>query len=859
MYRLFLTLFPLFSFSQTTIQDDFLDGDFSANPRWYGDTNRFLVNSQYELSLADSIANTATLATLSPVSLNATWELEFSFHFNPSGSNFARFYLMYNRSSADGQGQGYFLELGGSASDQISLFKTDGRQETLLLQSPVDLLDKNLNHLAVRLNRNAQHNWTLALDTLLNGSFYTLGSTMDSSYLQSQIMAWECQYTRTRSTKFFLHRIKAQGDVYQDTIPPKIDSLMVENNDLIIYFNEALDFRQKLPVQDFHLDSLQFPLACKIDSLKPRILRLSFAEPFAINTPIKLHYQNVLDCYGNAAQGESAFLNYQAQIGHLIINEIMVDPSPVVGVPPQALPESEYLELYNASPFTLNLQNWQLQLNEDYYLFPFYRMPPKSYLIVASGSHIEEFEKYGSCLDIGLSTYSLLNSGAALSLWSPDSLRVDALEYDSDWYQEPLKSEGGWSLARSESNRQCHGPEQWQASASTQGGSPGQKNAFLTEKVDSLPPQVDFMAWQEGGAIALHFNESIEHFLPNEPEDILSEPFLEIDSLTWSLNRDCLNIHLAQAPQYGQAYYLGFLDSLSDCKGNKSLFTRLPFALPVDAQEGDIVVSEILFAPKTGGADFIEIYNKSDQVFDLAHLRLAHWAQEQGPSDIKVLRAESHLFFPGDYLALSGDISFLKANYYCEQANLIAADLPSYPSSNGTFALLSSRLELIDRGAYDDDWHFQLLENTQGVSLERLDYGHLPTSKKYWQSATEKEKFATPGRANSQQTIQLERAEWEAIPPYFSPNGDGHLDLAQLNFTCEGGASILTVDIYTSKGELIRSLAEYDFREAQGYFLWDGFNDAGQLLGAGIYIAVLEYYNDQGISSLLRTPVVLSR
>jgi flagellar hook assembly protein FlgD len=105
----------------------------------------------------------------------------------------------------------------------------------------------------------------------------------------------------------------------------------------------------------------------------------------------------------------------------------------------------------------------------------------------------------------------------------------------------------------------------------------------------------------------------------------------------------------------------------------------------------------------------------------------------------------------------------------------------------------------------------------------------------------------------------MQEAEWEAIPPYFSPNGDGYLDEAQLYFKCEGGASVITLDIFSAKGEKIRSLAEYDYSAEQGYFTWDGFNSEGQLLSAGIYIAVLEYYNDQGISAVMRTPIVLSR
>jgi hypothetical protein len=390
------------------------------------------------------------------------------------------------------------------------------------------------------------------------------------------------------------------------------------------------------------------------------------------------------------------------------------------------------------------------------------------------------------------------------------------------------------------------------------GGTPGKVNTANTLAADSGPPKLEQIGWEEP-VLTLKFNESIGIAKELVMQSIQIQPSLVIDSISWSYNQDRLELHLAEAPQYGQEYALSILDSLKDCSDNASLISNRAFALPVDAQVAEVLVSEILFAPKSGGSDFIELYNASNKVFDLSHLLVSRWNNDLGAYDAQVIKSESALFFPGEYIAISEDVSFLQANYFCDGANLLAGQVPNFSSEEGGFAILNLGLIILDHGSYSDDWHFELLEEKNGISLERIDFGQLPLSEKYWQSATQNEAYATPGRLNSQQTITLEEAEWEAIPAYFTPNGDGDKDYAQLYFSYEGGSSMAKVDIFSVRGERVRSLVEYNFSAEQGYFLWDGFDNDGQLLAAGIYIAILEYYNDQGYSDKLRTPIVLSR
>lgn len=858
MLRLLLIFLPVLAFSQNSFYDDFSDGNFNLNPQWYGDSNRFSVDSQYHLALADTVANISVLATSSQIGLEAQWELEFSFQFNPSASNFARFYLLYNRSSLDGQGQGYFLEMGGSSSDQISLFRANGNQQTLLATSPVSLLNQNFNHFAVRVRRDADYHWYLELDTVLDGSFFLLSSAQDSSFVQSQIMAWQCQYTRTRSDKIFLHRVSAQGAIYRDTVAPIIDSILVGKTNLSIYFNEPIDSARSLLLQNFSIDSLLQPNLLILDPVSRRNLTLYFPQALPENQWMRLYYSAIYDLAQNSAAGEMDLLNYRAQRGHLLINEIMVDPSPPVALPPAALPESEYVEIFNNSTFPINLNNWRLQITGKDFPLPAFELAPDSFVLLVAHSKLQNFQSIASSIGISLSSSSLLNGGAEILLFSIDSLIIDALEYDISWYHEPLKSNGGWSLERVSNSFYCRGIDQWQASNDVLGGTPGRPNSESTLPADDLVSTLEQIGWKDPKLI-LKFNESIAMVNELAKEAIQIEPLLAIDSISWSNNEDEMQVHLAETPQYGEQYQLSILDSIKDCSDNRSLIKNKVFALPVEAEVGEILVSEILFSPKSGGSDFIELYNASTKVFDLSQLLVAPWNMTLGAYDAELIKTESALFFPGEYIALSEDVDFLKETYFCDQANLVASELPNFPSEEGGFAILNLGLIMIDHGNYSKDWHFKLLEEKNGVSLERIDFTQPPITGKYWQSATQKEAYATPGRSNSQQSIISKEAEWNAIPPYFSPNGDGYSDYARLFFSFEGGPSIVKAEIFSVRGERVSTIVEYHFSAERGYFLWDGFGSDGRLLGAGIYIAVLEYYNDQGFSEKRRTPIVLSR
>ena len=83
--------------AQNSLTDNFSDGDFTGNPAWTGDLDKFAVLDQ-RLQLYDQQAassNEALLMTAAPTSLNdsTSWEFFVQLDFAPSTSNHARLYL----------------------------------------------------------------------------------------------------------------------------------------------------------------------------------------------------------------------------------------------------------------------------------------------------------------------------------------------------------------------------------------------------------------------------------------------------------------------------------------------------------------------------------------------------------------------------------------------------------------------------------------------------------------------------------------------------------------------------------------------------------------------------------------------
>ena len=67
------------------------------------------------------------------------------------------------------------------------------------------------------------------------------------------------------------------------------------------------------------------------------------------------------------------------------------------------------------------------------------------------------------------------------------------------------------------------------------------------------------------------------------------------------------------------------LHNINDCQGNSEEQIDSEFVKDIWPEEGSIFINEILFNPQTGGHDYVELYNASNNFIDLSKLIIGNY------------------------------------------------------------------------------------------------------------------------------------------------------------------------------------------------------------------------------------------
>ena len=297
------------------------------------------------------------------------------------------------------------------------------------------------------------------------------------------------------------------------------------------------------------------------------------------------------------------------------------------------------------------------------------------------------------------------------------------------------------------------------------------------------------------------------------------------------------------------------VDSLTyDKSWYQSSDKAIDLIIAAEAKPRDIVINEILFNPKSGGARFVEIYNNSTNYINLSGWSLA------GLTNSRILTEENLFMPPSTYYTITNDASVLSSQYPNAQSDTFIklTSMPSLPSDEGQVSLINPSQIEIDAFSYNEDYHSPLLSDLKGISLERIKFSGQSEDPNNWFSASSTEYSATPGYENSQsRSREVQTGEISVAPLVFSPESSNGANFVTINYSFQTPGNTLNIKIVDAEGRMILELGQNVIAGKEGFLTWNGTTHQGSKARIGYYMVLLEIISPTGEIRYSKNKVVV--
>ncbi len=860
MKKIFIILPIIFSLSgYSQVADNFSDGDLTNSPTWTPDLAGNWVVATNQLRSNSSVASSSFYITApSSKATNGQWEFWVNLQFNTSSTNYVDVYLTSELSDLlSATNNGYFVRIGGTP-DEISLYKVTAGSASILINGTDGITNSSNSTLRIKVIRDVNNLWTLERDASGGTNYVLEGSIADNTFTTSNFFGIRIQQsTASFFNKHFFDDIYA-GEIILDTDPPVLQQLQVlSSTQLSLLFNEKVTASTTQDVSHYSSSNgLGNPTTAVLQADEKTVI-LTYAQSFSSGATNQLTITSVADLLGNSVSSiVEPFFFFQSQPvsnKDIIITEIFADPSPQVG-----LPDAEFIELYNRSGNAIDLAGWKFSDGSSIAVFPTKIVLPGEYWIVYANANTSLFTPFGNT--VGVPNFPTLNNSSdVLTLRTSTNQTIDSVSYTLSWYKDQDKQEGGWTLELIDTDNPCGEENNWAASEDAKGGTPGKVNSVNANKPDLTSPRLISIAATQSTELLLTFDEKLEKSLTGVLFEISPSLTVAQAQFTSSSLRE-IKLILSQ-PLALKQFYTIEVKNLRDCAGNfiQTEFSKLSFALPESAVSGDVLINEILFNPRSGGVDFVEIINNSDKFINLKNWTLANRPEEVALNS-QVITLQDFILSPGSFLVCTSDGVILKNQYPTSfEKNFLTTTIPSMNDDAGSIALVSPEGTLMDSFIYEDDYHTPLLKDKEGVSLERISLTEANISTN-WKSANASVGFATPGYLNSNTRPEnfIDENAVQVIPEIFSPNVPGQ-DFAQINYKFDRSGLIAQIKIVDLQGRVIKELANNETLALDGFYRWDGDRTEGDKARRGYYFVWFEVLDLDGTVKTYRKRVVIGQ
>ena len=169
---------------------------------------------------------------------------------------------------------------------------------------------------------------------------------------------------------------------------------------------------------------------------------------------------------------------------------------------------------------------------------------------------------------------------------------------------------------------------------------------------------------------------------------------------------------------------------------------------------------------------------------------------------------------------------------------------------------------VLDAFNYTEDLHSPLLDDVDGIALERVRAKSPTNDAATWISPASVTRGGTPTRINSQDRSEprpdFVGGLFNTLNETFSPDQDGFEDILEIGYADVPTGSLARVNIFDAQGRPVRTLRDIELLGDTGVFRWDGTDNDGLRARVGIYVVLIELITVDGPVQRFKLPVVLA-
>ncbi len=436
----------------------------------------------------------------------------------------------------------------------------------------------------------------------------------------------------------------------------------------------------------------------------------------------------------------------------IVINEINYD---------SAHGSTEWIELYNRSSDTLDLNKWRIaDGNTDLINFSSaFRtitssplvMLPGTYAIVGKDSN-QFFSKYGRPLapTLFINFPNLNNSGDMIGLFDSLGTVIDSLLYDDSW--------GGGadhSLERISADAASYLAGNW--SSSVTAGTPGFENSIKPKEFDLAVTQNDMVFVPEhpsmGNLVSLSVrisnpglsasgNFTVKVFRRAEHDSVL----LLSSGHSGLPSGGSLTVFTSDTLKMSHQSYATLIEYAEDQNILNNYAAKL---LHAGARRYSVIVNEVNYLPSPPYSEWLELFNRS---VDTVNLKKWRWSDEANYTSPKTITESDCRLHPSEYLVIAKDSALFAAQFpgFAGRILYMNSGFLSLNNSGDMIFLSDSLGSSVDSLFYDDSWG-----GGTDLSLERISADSSSADPRNWRTS-ESPVFATPGRLNSLTPVDLD-------------------------------------------------------------------------------------------------------